>query len=134
MRTHLKPLHIKGTKRFFVLFVCLLVIVGIKGSGDTYTKTAEKWDFTRSEVRNAKFQRTFFFSHYLPYLVAVDTICCSFLFHVAPDIALGSELLNPPLGETFTQIININPLKTKRRLLYLKTQFVPRSKHFSSRL
>ena len=30
-------------------------------------------------------------------------------------------------GETY-----INPLKTKRRLLYLKTQFVPRSKHFSS--
>ena len=28
----------------------------------------------------------------------------------------------------------INPLKTKRRLLYLKTQFVQRSKHFSSRL
>ena len=27
-----------------------------------------------------------------------------------------------------------NPLKTKRRLPYLKTQFVPRSKHFSSRL
>jgi hypothetical protein len=24
----------------------------------------------------------------------------------------------------------INPLKTKRGLLYLKTQFVPRSKHF----
>ena len=29
---------------------------------------------------------------------------------------------------------NINPLNTKRRLLYLKTQFVPRSKHFSSLL
>ena len=28
----------------------------------------------------------------------------------------------------------VKPLKTKRRLLYLKTQFVPRSKHFSSRL
>ena len=28
----------------------------------------------------------------------------------------------------------INPLKTKRRLLYLKTQYVPRSKHFSSPL
>ena len=28
----------------------------------------------------------------------------------------------------------LNPLKTKRRLLYLRTQFVPRSKHFSSRL
>ena len=27
----------------------------------------------------------------------------------------------------------INLLKTKRRLLYLNTQFVPRSKHFSSR-
>ena len=27
-----------------------------------------------------------------------------------------------------------NPLKTKRRLLYLKTQFLPRSKHFSSLL
>ena len=29
---------------------------------------------------------------------------------------------------------SINPLNTKRRLFYLKTQFVPRSKHFSSRL
>jgi hypothetical protein len=28
----------------------------------------------------------------------------------------------------------INRLNTKRRLLYLKTQFVPRSKHFSSQL
>ena len=28
----------------------------------------------------------------------------------------------------------VNLLKTKRRRLYLKTQFVPRSKHFSSRL
>ena len=27
-----------------------------------------------------------------------------------------------------------NPLNTKRRLLYLRNQFVPRSKHFSSRL
>ena len=35
---------------------------------------------------------------------------------------------------TFLISTNINPLKTKRRLLYLKTQFVPRSKHFSSRL
>jgi hypothetical protein len=29
---------------------------------------------------------------------------------------------------------HINPLKTKRRPLYLKTQSVPRSKHVSSRL
>ena len=31
-------------------------------------------------------------------------------------------------------IIYINPLKTKRKLLYLNTQFVPRGKHFSYRL
>ena len=41
---------------------------------------------------------------------------------------------------TYIKILNkqqrteFNPLNTKRRLLYLKTQFVPRSKHFSSRL
>ena len=29
---------------------------------------------------------------------------------------------------------HVNPLKTKRRLLYLKTQFVPRSKHLSYQL
>jgi hypothetical protein len=32
------------------------------------------------------------------------------------------------------QYITVNPLKTKRRPLYLKTQFVPRSKHFLSQL
>ena len=48
---------------------------------------------------------------------------------------------NLPLVRTMHHLIQIhtshnifNPLKTKRRLLYLKTQFVPRSKHFSSRL
>jgi len=30
--------------------------------------------------------------------------------------------------------MELNPLKTKRRLLYLKTHFIPRSKHLSSRL
>ena len=30
--------------------------------------------------------------------------------------------------------ICLNPLNTKHRLFYLKTQFVPRSKHFSCRL
>jgi len=33
-----------------------------------------------------------------------------------------------------TYIAFINPLKMKRRLLYLKTQFIPRCKHFSSEL
>ena len=40
----------------------------------------------------------------------------------------------PHLQFTFMIFTYINPLDTKRRLLYLKTQFVPRSKHFSSRL
>ena len=31
-------------------------------------------------------------------------------------------------------VVQFNPSKTNGRLLYLKTQFVPRSKHFSSRL
>jgi len=31
-------------------------------------------------------------------------------------------------------VLHINHLKTKRRLLYLKTQSVPRCKHFSSKL
>jgi len=30
--------------------------------------------------------------------------------------------------------VNLNPLKMQRRLLYLKTESVPRCKHFSSRL
>jgi len=34
----------------------------------------------------------------------------------------------------YKQKCNINPLQTKRRLFYLKTQSVPRCKHFSSRL
>jgi hypothetical protein len=33
-----------------------------------------------------------------------------------------------------TSLSQVNPLKTKRRMLYLKTQSVPRCKHFSSRL
>ena len=32
------------------------------------------------------------------------------------------------------EIFNVNPLSTKLYLSDLKTQFVPRSKHFSSRL
>jgi hypothetical protein len=35
---------------------------------------------------------------------------------------------------TNTKCHCINPLQTKRGLLYLKTQFVPHCKHFSSRL
>ena len=37
-----------------------------------------------------------------------------------------------PLYVERESVTLINPLKTKHRLLYLKTQFVPRSKHFVS--
>ena len=72
------------------------------------------------------------------------------------DVTENCEMLFPP-DDWFTNLIRIhidpyammswfvkwwlsrnndsfNPLKTKRRLLYLKIQFVLRSKHFSSRL
>jgi hypothetical protein len=37
------------------------------------------------------------------------------------------------IGRKFS-VVTLNPLKTKRRMLYLKTQSVPRCKHFSSLL
>ena len=40
----------------------------------------------------------------------------------------------PEAQTTALRFVCINPLNMKRRLLYLKTQFVPHSKHFSSRL
>jgi len=33
-----------------------------------------------------------------------------------------------------SETLSLNPLQTKRSQFYLKTQFVPRSKHFSSGL
>ena len=45
-----------------------------------------------------------------------------------------SNLPVPDVSLAHKGVWKINPLNTKRRLFYLKTQFVPRSKHFSSRL
>jgi exonuclease III len=47
------------------------------------------------------------------------------------------ELILHKLYKIYTNIIlcgDFNPLNSKRRLFYLKTQFVPRNKHFASRL
>ena len=46
----------------------------------------------------------------------------------------GCEWLDCDIPWSVCRNLVINPLKTKRRLLYLKTQFVSRNKHFSSRL
>jgi len=40
----------------------------------------------------------------------------------------------PVLPRAVSPVQEFNPLKTKRRQLYLKPQSVPRCKHFSSRL
>ena len=50
-------------------------------------------------------------------------------FYVSLTVHLSITLANDKLD---AQIFN--HLKMKRRLLYLKAQSVPRSKHFSSRL
>ena len=61
-------------------------------------------------------------------------------FCVCDDETPGSAKRRNSLSSRIPQhVITIyawkfNPLNTKRRPLYLKTQFVPRSKHFSSRL
>ena len=44
------------------------------------------------------------------------------------------SVLCPILFLLYVKDLPFNPLNRKRRLLYLKTQFIPRSKHFSSRL
>jgi len=49
------------------------------------------------------------------------------------EIVTGSVALYLILSHAIA-IWMLNSLKTKRRLLYLKTQSVPRCKHFSSRL
>jgi hypothetical protein len=45
-----------------------------------------------------------------------------------------SQVLAENIKQQYVRLLGFNPLKTKRRLLYLKTQFLPRSKRFSSRL
>ena len=46
----------------------------------------------------------------------------------------GETYKKKQMGMIGADYNKFNLLKTKRRLLYLKTHFVPRSKHFSSRL
>ena len=56
---------------------------------------------------------------------------CEEIYHVQKEIAPSSIRLTLTLSPADCKL---NTLNTKRRLLELKTQFVPRSKHFSSRL
>ena len=62
--------------------------------------------------------------------------CCSVPHRVCVSPAVTVRIAKRwRVGQDKIRIfIIINPLNMKRRMLYLKTQFVPRSKHFSSRL
>jgi hypothetical protein len=64
------------------------------------------------------------------YLASVQSFNLLFLLR----LSLVAFLWDAPTIIINYSGINFNPLKTKRRLLYLKTQFLPRCKHFSTRL
>jgi hypothetical protein len=61
-------------------------------------------------------------------IIATELICVSSVYNVF----VGK--LKTTLYKYSLTLFLFNPLKTKRRPLYLKTQSVPRCKHFSSRL
>ena len=62
-------------------------------------------------------------------VVVVVTVCAPVM-----SLKLRVQLSMLIYARRWKNSMNINTLNKKRRLLYLKTQFVPRSKHFSSRL
>ena len=84
---------------------------------------------------------------FVVFLINSSLLC--FVFCVITDQLIGIHLWKSLeiYSEQLTEELNagasiwptlkhilLNPLKTKRRLLYLKIQSVPRCKHFSSRL
>jgi hypothetical protein len=71
------------------------------------------------QYRKFRKQVTLSVMHYNHNLPEVILNLCSFFWSKIYDILIHTI---------------INPLNMKHRLLYLKTQFIPRSKHFSSRL
>ena len=66
----------------------------------------------------------------------IQTLCVfvKLMEYLVKDVDLLTSAAVHFIPKSTVNIGGFNPLKTKRRLLYLKTQFVPRSKHFSSRL
>jgi len=55
----------------------------------------------------------------------------SFPFKIYPETEGWLQLVT---YIELSEMCVVNPFQTKSRMLYLKTQFVPRCKHFSSRL
>ena len=51
------------------------------------------------------------------------------MINIIEDLSSNPTQISIPMNIQWDT--RINPLKTKRRLFYWKTQFVPRGKHFS---
>ena len=81
---------------------------------------------------------TWFLLHWKLFLEIVVIYNCQKMFNPTGS-ALSSDIFDSLKSKyqkctKTTENIGVNPLQTKRRPLYLKTQSVPRCKHFSSRL
>jgi len=97
-------------------------------------ETSERTYYSRSfnnqdhHLNNAfcdtlKTERSYYFSR-------LHTGLCIRQIHL---LTISAVCCNSRLLKLWNFIPYISPLKTKSRLLYLKTQSVPRCKHFSSR-
>jgi len=64
----------------------------------------------------------------------VFSISYIYNFVILYRLAISFYVLNTRINYQRNQLLLINPLKTKRRLLYLMTQSILRCEHFSSRL
>ena len=74
-----------------------------------------------------------------PCILAIVRLYCKInkqLYNMCVEYCGGNEMSSDCSEWHGLELIwtGVNTLKTKRRLLYLKPQSVPRCKHFSSRL
>ena len=81
-----------------------------------------RWIYSQTAINNICTNTDLIFSH-------------DYIYHFSETLSIvvvpeNWELKRPNI----LYPVSFNPLNTKRRLPYLKTQFVPRSKNFSSRL
>ena len=81
-------------------------------------------------ARTVYISATSYTKHYRLFLRMVSTFL--FLLSAFQEIFNGTPTSTTHPDQT-DHIKSINPLNTKSRLLYLKAQFVPHNKHFSSR-
>ena len=107
----------------------------MKISGLPKTERSEPaWPFTSKQtfkysglkMRKPDMYLLYLFIHFSTNIIYINLRIAYNNFFFACEVLAFVYTNSKPIS------ISINLLKTKRRLLYLKTQFVPRSKHFSS--